>query len=56
MTDDLSAVQRYRSMASQFRVNATNEIDPDHRKELVELAMQYERMADSLITKHHPPR
>jgi len=52
--DDLARAQRYRSMAAQFRVNATSETDPAKAKELIELAAQYERMADSLVGKHQP--
>jgi len=54
MEGDLALAQRYRAMAAQFRVNATNEVDPERAKHLIELAVQYESMAESLVRKHQP--
>ena len=52
MDDDLTRAQHYRALAVQMHENAAKEIDEARRKELVELAGQYQRMADKLVGNH----
>lgn len=52
MEDELTRAQHYRSLSSQMRENAASEADQTRRKELLDLAMQYERLADKLVDQH----
>lgn len=52
MRDDLTTAQHYRALEKQMRQTAEREGDQQSRKELVELADQYARLADRLIKRH----
>ena len=52
MEDDLTRAQHYRSLAAQMHENAAAEKNEARRKELLDLAAQYERLADKLVSKH----
>jgi pyruvate-formate lyase len=52
MQDDLSRAQHYRALASQMRDAAETEADGKRRQELLEIANQYEHLADKLVTHH----
>lgn len=52
MQDDLSRAQHYRTLASQMRDSAGSEADLKRRQELLDIANQYEHLADKLIGKH----
>lgn len=52
MENDLTRAQRYRALAAQMRETATNETDEKRRQELLDLAAQYQRLADKLIATH----
>jgi len=52
MEDDLTRAQHYRVLAAQMRESASGEADEARRKELLDLAAQYERLADKLVGKH----
>lgn len=52
MQDDLSRAQHYRALATQMRDSAQSEIDEKRRQELVDIANQYEKLADKLVGKH----
>ncbi|HEY3778281.1 MAG TPA: hypothetical protein VGL35_09495 [Rhizomicrobium sp.] len=52
MQDDLSRAQHYRALAQQMRDTALREAELKRRQELVELANQYERLADKLVGSH----
>jgi len=49
--DVLTRAQRYRDLFRQLRATAEHEPDETRRKELLELARQYERLAKRLIDK-----
>jgi len=51
MQDDLSRAQHYRALATQMRGAAQSELDEKRRKELIDIANQYEHLADKLIGK-----
>jgi hypothetical protein len=53
MEDDLTRAQHYRSRAAELHENAARETDESRRKQLLELADQYGRLADKLVDKHH---
>jgi hypothetical protein len=50
--DDLTRAQHYRAMALQMRESAQDESDAKRRQEQLELASQYERLADKLVGNH----
>ena len=50
--DDLKRAQHYRSIAVQMHETAAKESNVARRKELLDLAAQYERLADRLVGKH----
>jgi hypothetical protein len=52
MQDDLTRAQHYRSLARQMRDTAEGETDQKRRRELLEVANQYEHLAEKLIGKH----
>ena len=52
MRDDLTTAQHYRALESQMRQTAEREQDQQSRKELVELADQYARLADMLVKRY----
>ena len=52
MQDDLTRAQHYRSLAFQMRDTAQEETDEKRRTELLELASQYEHLAEKLVGKH----
>jgi hypothetical protein len=52
MEDDLTRAQHYRSLAAQMRDAAAKETDEARRKELLDLAAQYARLADKLVGQH----
>ena len=56
MEDELTRAQHYRSLAAQLNETAGNELDNARRKQLLELAGQYERLADKLIKQHAPKK
>ncbi len=52
MQDDLTRAQHYRTLAAQMRDTAVEESDEQRRRQLIELANQYEHLADKLVGKH----
>jgi hypothetical protein len=54
MEDDLTRAQHYRALATQMRDTATPDMDERRRNELLDLAAQYERLADNLVNKLLP--
>ena len=48
MQDDLSRAQRYRALADEMRASARSAATDGGRAELLDLAAQYERLADKL--------
>ena len=52
MQDDLSRAQHYRSLAIQMRDSAESEMNDKRRQELLDIANQYEKLADKLIDRH----
>ena len=52
MQDDLSRAQHYRALATQMRDSAQSETDERRRQELLDIANQYEKLADKLVGKH----
>jgi hypothetical protein len=52
MQDDLTRAQHYRSLALQMRDTAEQEADEARRSELLDLANQYEHLAEKLVGKH----
>jgi pyruvate-formate lyase len=52
MQDDLTRAQHYRALATQMRESAQSEEDQRRRQELLEIANQYENLADKLVGKH----
>lgn len=52
MQDELTRAQHYRTLAMQMRDTAAAEIDDERRKELLDLASQYDGLADKLVGKH----
>jgi len=52
MQDDLTRAQHYRSLAMQMRDTAEQEDDAARRRELLDLADQYEGLAEKLVGKH----
>lgn len=52
MRDDLTTAQHYRALEKQMRETAEREPDQKSRKELLELAQQYARLADRLIERY----
>lgn len=52
MQDDLTRAQHYRTLAMQMRDSAQSEADEKRRKELLDIANQYENLADKLVNKH----
>lgn len=52
MQDELTRAQHYRALATQMRDSAQSEMDEKRRKELVDIANQYEKLADRLVGKH----
>ena len=55
MQDDLTRAQHYRALAAQMRDSAQSEEDRKRRQELLEIAAQYETLADKLVGKHAGP-
>jgi hypothetical protein len=49
MQDELSRAQHYRALAQQMRTAARTETDAQRRQELLDVAAQYENLADKLI-------
>lgn len=54
MDDDLSRAQHYRALFEQLRRTAEHEPDQKRHKELLDLASQYERLADRLVGQRDP--
>ena len=52
MEDDLTRAQHYRTLAAQMQETAAKETDNARRKELLDLARQYARLADKLVGQH----
>jgi len=52
MQDDLTRAQHYRALATQMRESAQSEKDQRRRQELLDIANQYENLADKLVDKH----
>lgn len=52
MQDDLTRAQHYRALATQMRESAQSEKDQRRRQELLDIANQYENLADKLVGKH----
>ena len=52
MQDDLTREQHSRSLALQIRDTAEAETDQLRRRELLDLASQYENLAEKLVDKH----
>ncbi|HEY2447183.1 MAG TPA: hypothetical protein VGI20_15725 [Rhizomicrobium sp.] len=52
MQDELSRAQHYRTLAFNMRNAARDERDEGRRKELFDLAAQYENLADKLVVQH----
>ena len=51
MQDDLTRAQHYRVLATQMRDAAQTESDEKRRRELIDIANQYEHLADRLVGK-----
>ncbi|HEY1613107.1 MAG TPA: hypothetical protein VGF97_05350 [Rhizomicrobium sp.] len=51
MQDELTRAERYLQLAAQMVETAEYEPDEKRRRELVDLADQYQRLADRLIEK-----
>jgi hypothetical protein len=51
MQDELSKAQHYRAMEKQMRASAEQEPDEKRRKELTDVADQYRRLADKLLSR-----
>jgi len=54
MQDDLTRAQHYRVLATQMRDVARLEPDIKRRNELIDLARQYDRLAEKLISTLMP--
>jgi hypothetical protein len=52
--NDLARAQHYRHLADAMRRSARDEKAAKRQKELLDLALQYERLADKLIAKRAP--
>ena len=52
MQDDLTRAQHYRALATQMRDSARAEIDAKRRQELLDIAAQYDNLADKLVGRH----
>jgi hypothetical protein len=52
MEDDLTRAQHYRDLAAQMHENASKESDEARRRELLDLAGQYARLADKLVSQY----
>ena len=52
MQDDLTRAQHYRMLAMQMRESAQSEHDDKRREELLDIAGQYDNLAEKLIGKH----
>lgn len=52
MQDELTRAQHYRALATQMHEAARSEQDPKRRQELLDIANQYENLAQKLIDKH----
>lgn len=52
MEDDLTRAQHYRDLAAQMHESAASETNEGRRRGLLDLAGQYERLADKLVGKH----
>lgn len=52
MEDELTRAQHYRALAAQMRETAAKETDEARGGELLDLAGQYDRLADNLVGKH----
>ena len=52
MQDELTRAQHYRALAQQMRDTAQVETDPNRRQELLDLAAQYEHLANKLVDRH----
>jgi hypothetical protein len=55
MQDALTRAEHYRALFEQLRTTAEHEPDETRRKELLELARQYENLAERLVGRrdHH---
>ena len=53
MQDNLTKAQHYRALEKQMRDSAGQEQDQKRRKELIELADQYRRLANKLVDRHN---
>jgi hypothetical protein len=53
---DLERMAHYREQAAQFRQWAEDEIGPEARDGLLDMARQYERLASELEAKSRSPR
>jgi hypothetical protein len=49
MENELTRAQHYRALAAQMHENAAKETDEARRRELLDLAGQYARLADRLV-------
>lgn len=52
MQDELTRAQHYRALATQMRDSAQSEMDEKRRQELVDIANQYDKLADKLVGNH----
>jgi hypothetical protein len=52
MQDELARAQHYRALALRLRDMTLEEPDAARRKELLDLAAQYEILADKLVGKY----
>lgn len=52
MQDELTRAQHYRALAAQMRDSAQSELDLKRRQELLDIANQYENLADKLVGQH----
>jgi hypothetical protein len=54
MENDLSRAQHYRHLAESMRKSAREEPAAKRQREFLDLASQYERLADKLVARQIP--
>ena len=52
MDDDFTRAKRYLDLAAQMRSVAKDEADMRRKNELLDLARQYDRLAEKLTSQH----
>lgn len=54
MENDLTRAQHYRHLAESMRKSASSEALARRQREFLDLASQYERLADKLVARRSP--